>query len=281
MRGREVLIQHVADGEVCLGSGRSPSAGRVWRPTLRRILRSFAFWICTVLAGVATLLGYLGIGPLHIKSPSTRAPVPGAPPTDQYISSFVDECRQNPCKVLYKKRLGTGLGQVEVAAVQQQDPKALYAVKSSVVVLAPNDTLRWTRGFSPGYGVIGMDTDVTGNIFVEFAVTNHSSIAWVLSVTPSAVEDFGTIAGDVVADEYAKPDGQGLRALYAYRSGWPANVQHYGTALRDVFEWRSGGGYKFTGCETYDEYHQSLVKYPTGSSACPTAIGRYDFDLQG
>lgn len=133
--------------------------------------------------------------------------------SDAKIVGSIEGCDQHQCTVLKRATLGTPQGPVLVVAVQRNDASA-FAVSSSVLVFGDAGALLWNRAFTPGYGMVDLDTDVTGNIFVRFAVTNHSTLAWVLNVASVPVNDFGTVTGELSVDGYSavpRPCRQALR----------------------------------------------------------------------
>jgi hypothetical protein len=198
----------------------------------------------------------------------------------QHALKYMPECGTNPCEAVKTITTGTGTGQVVVFGIQRSEKKYTFAaVESAVLILNPDGSLRWKSSFSPGYGLTEMDTDVTGHIFVEFAVTNHAGVAWVLDIRPGEVEDFGTRAGHLAVDGYSNPDRFGVRYLYTYRHGWYGAGSGLKTTLRDYFVW-DGSAYRFAGCQEVSTAKWEPIRdFPPGSVQCPAPVGRHSVDL--
>ena len=181
--------------------------------------------------------------------------------------------------------MGTGTGEAHVFAVERTRlvGKVPMPYRSAVVITSRDGELRWQRPYDAGYGITGMSTDLTGHVFISFAVTNHSGVAWVLDARPSGVNDFGTVDGSHIrAGNYSGPDQTQTRYLYTYRQGWPADMAR--DALRDIFLWRHGN-YRFAGCERQaagggfvDRHGTRFKRYPAGSPQCPRPVHRYEFE---
>lgn len=170
-----------------------------------------------------------------------------SPDSSREFTSKGTACRVDKCQVEYSSVIGTGTAQVNVGAVQAFLPGG-GASSSTLVVTDVDGGLLWSRGFNPGYGVIGLDTDVTGHIFARFAVTNHSTIVWVIALSDAGVNDFGTVGGSLPVDDYSETDVAGRRDLTGFRTGWPANTAP--DSLVDVFRWNSVD-YEFVGCRKH------------------------------
>lgn len=173
----------------------------------------------------------------------------------------------------------TGAEEVSVYAVNATRDGS--DVGSAVVILGKDDTLRWRSEFTPGYGAIGLDSDVTGNFFVRFAVTNHSSVVWALGLQNGAYQNFGTVGGPLTVDDYDNVSDAGAAHLYAAREGWPANSQNK-TTSRDVFGW-NGQNYTFQRRQVLEPGQPSRIvrEYPAGSRQCAKPKGKYSYDLSG
>jgi hypothetical protein len=209
------------------------------------------------------------------------------PLDESQITRYLPRCVQDPCSVVEHITTGTGTGEVHVFGVQRtgkvvqvsRDPKDR---ESAVLVVTPEGRLRWKSTWAPGFGLLAMDTDVTSHIFVRFAINNDFAAAWVLSVKPDGVEDFGTIGGTRLAvDGYSIPNDRGLRYLYAYRRRWhPGDGQP--VPLRDIYFW-NGRTYRFGGCEPTPEENPldwpAEKRFAAGSRQCPRPVSPNAFNI--
>lgn len=170
-------------------------------------------------------------------------------PTVQRVLEAVEGCGgdDSTCEILEHITLGTGVEEVTAFGVNRFDEDFHYNTGSAVVVLNEDQTLRWKSELLAGFGLQAMDTDSTTHLFLDFAVTNHSGVVWVLAVRPDEVQSFGTIGGGLLVDGYGHAGIAGARDLYAHREGWPANT-HNPTTSRDVFTW-TGNTYAHHRCE--------------------------------
>ena len=126
---------------------------------------------------------------------------------------------------------------------------------------------------------------MTNHLFVSFAVTNHSGIAWVIDPSATPVQTFGSVGGTgLVVDAYQEPNFAGVRRLITHREGWPADTRNPSTS-RDVFEW-NGTTYVHKACEVVgpidpDGQRQLLRTIQAGSAKCLRPVGKYSVDLGG
>lgn len=242
-------------------------------------------WIGIGLAVVVALFGdnlWARIGGLFHREPSLQ----------QRVEQAIEECRQDgfSCRTTKSIVIANGAGELTAVGVDlvNQNLAGGAASGSAVLVFDAAGGLRWKspiQSFLPGYGLTGLDTDVTNHLFVRFAVTNHSGIAWVIDPSTTPVQTFGTVGGSgLVVDAYDEPNFAGVRRLLTYREGWPANTRNPSTS-RDVFEW-NGSAYVHRGCEVVgpvdaDGGRAVQGLRPAGTAAYRRPIGKYSVDLDG
>ncbi|MGW7686571.1 hypothetical protein ACWGID_37865 [Kribbella sp. NPDC054772] len=213
------------------------------------------------------------------------------PSLQHRVEQAIAECRQDgyECRTTKSIVIANGAGALTAVGVDLIDKNLSgSAAGSAVLVFDASGGLRWTspiQSFQPGYGLTGLDTDVTNHLFVSFAVTNHSGIAWVIDPSTTPVQTFGSVGGSgLVIDGYEEPTFAGVRRLHTYREGWPANTRNPSTS-RDVFEW-NGSRYVHRGCELVgpieaDGNRQVQAMRPAGSARCRQPVGKYSVDLDG
>lgn len=217
--------------------------------------------------------------------------VRGKPSLEERIEQAIEECEQDgfSCRTTKSVVIANGTGELTAVGVDLVTEDELESrAGSAVLVFDSSGALRWKspiQSFAPGYGLGALETDVTNHLFVSFAVTNHSGIAWVLDPSTTPVQTFGTVGGSgLVIDGYEEPNLAGLRRLTAYREGWPANTLNP-TTSRDVFEW-NGTTYVFKSCEIVGQRSpdgELPVRrvIPAGTGTCKHPIGKYSVDLDG
>jgi hypothetical protein len=217
--------------------------------------------------------------------------IKGTPSLDERVRGAIEECRQDEfeCKTTKSIVIANGAGELTAVGVDLVDKDMMdSSAGSAVLVFDTSGGLRWKspiQSFLPGYGLAGLDTDVTNHLFVSFSVTNHSGIAWVIDPSATPVQTFGTVGGTgLVIDAYDSPNFAGVRRLVTYREGWPANTRNASTS-RDVFEW-NGTTYVHKLCDHIgpiapDGQRQVLRVIPAGADKCRTPIGKYSVDLDG
>jgi hypothetical protein len=214
-----------------------------------------------------------------------------SPGLEQRVREAIEECRQDgfECKTSKSIVIANGTGELTAVGVDLIDKKVMSSpAGSAVLVFDKSGGLRWKspiQSFTPGFGLTALETDVTNHLFVSFAVTNHSGIAWVVDPSVVPVQTFGTVGGSPLAvDGFEDPDFSGVRRLTAFREGWPANAQNP-TTSRDVFVW-DGKSYVFKGCEllgpsTSEGDRKVLEVRRPGTPQCTAPIGKYSVDLDG
>jgi hypothetical protein len=215
----------------------------------------------------------------------------GTPSLEERVRDAIEECGQDgfECKTSKSIVIANGAGELTAVGVDLVDKNLMSSsAGSAVLVFDKSGGLRWKspiQSFLPGYGLTSLDTDVTNHLFVRFAVTNHSGIAWVIDPSATPVQTFGTVGGTgLVVDTYEEPNFAGVRRLITYREGWPANTRNPSTS-RDVFEW-NGTAYVHKGCEIVgpidqDGRREVLRSIPAGSATCARPVGKYSVDLDG
>lgn len=221
--------------------------------------------------------------------PTAIFPTPSA---QERVDEYYAECRTlgKKCVVEMQQVIATGSEELTALGVNLISEDGMgFSEGSAVVVVSTSAGIRWKsplQSFRPGFGLIDLQTDVTNNLFALFAITNHSTMAWVIRLEGPAVTDFGTMGGATLpVDGYTEPDYHGLRSLYTWREGWPANSLNP-TTSRDAFRW-TGQAYKFAGCQ-----HINLSKEPgtsgevtstfePGTRQCRAPVGKYSVDLPG
>ncbi|GAA4969551.1 hypothetical protein [Kineococcus glutinatus] len=207
---------------------------------------------------------------------------------DEALLASIPQCSDEgaSCEIVGAPMLATtGVGEVKVYGINRMteltDKQHTANAGSTIAIVDSAGKLRWTRSFSPGYGLLHTATDATGNILADFAITNHLGAVWALQVTSSGVTDFGTIAGDLPAQYYDLEDAYGIRRLYVERTPWPRAGE--GPTLTDVYEWR-GTTYVFAGCQSLNPPRDVdgvggvitdvVATYSAGSTECPQPVSR-------
>ncbi|MFI7059642.1 hypothetical protein ACIBL3_01555 [Kribbella sp. NPDC050124] len=217
--------------------------------------------------------------------------IKGSPSLDERVRAAIEECRQDgfECKTSKSIVIANGAGELTAVGVDLVTKEELSSsAGSAVLVFDKSGDLRWKspiQSFLPGYGLTALDTDVTNHLFVSFAVTNHSGIAWVIDPSATPPQTFGSVGGTgLVVDAYEEPTFAGVRRLITYREGWPANTRNPSTS-RDVFEW-NGTAYVHKSCEVVGPIdangrRQVLRTLQAGSAKCLQPVGKYSVDLDG
>lgn len=164
------------------------------------------------------------------------------------ISEVVPECSEDGgyCEIVSTVHLGTGVQEVVAYGVNSLKGP-LHYVKSGVVILNEDGSLRWHRMINAGYGLGSLDLDATNHLFALFYLTNHTTMTWVLDVSSEGVQDFGTTSAQLSIDDWGVDNMVGERVLYSYREDWLA-YSDKDTTMRDVYEW-DGSVYVHERCE--------------------------------
>ncbi|WP_337060557.1 hypothetical protein [Kineococcus sp. G2] len=223
-------------------------------------------------------------------------------PLDVAVKSF-SPCRDDGrhCELVGKVDVGSGTGIVSVYGVNRRMDGSEASDGSALLFLDADGKILWKSEFLAGYGLTSLETDALQHVFATFAVTNHSGVLWVLAISPEGVQNFGTIGGNLKVESSDGGLGTGVRELYAYREGWPANTQNTLTS-RDLFRW-DGDSYVFVGCEVVRNLaldpkmirffaergelaaphvrHEVVNFREAGADGCVAPAGDYSFKLDG
>lgn len=253
--------------------------------------------ICLVVASVLTGCdGYTG--------PPVQEPGNGSTPPDSGASPLEAERSHPPdyemiayeamqgcgdaekdCEIEQEIHVDSGSRKVRAYGINRYPEEELRLPEEAGVVILeePNGNVLFQSQFPQGYGLLSLETDATNNIFATFAVTNHSSILWVLRAEENRVRTFGSVDGDFAVEVVGDQDSSGVRPLYAFREGWPANVQNL-TTSRDVFKW-DGSQYAYAGCQIVEAANHGkytvLEEIGTNSEVCSEPRGEYSANLDG
>lgn len=207
------------------------------------------------------------------------------------LNDLFPQCREPgmQCQIRVQQTFTNGSEELVAYGINliSDEYGAASSFGSAVVIATSSGSVRWKspiEAFTPGYGIQALATDVTNHVFAHFAMTNHSSMVWVIAIQGGVVRDFGTLGGaGLKIDTFTEPDMGGLRRLLTYREGWPANTLNP-TTSRDVFAW-NGSTYSFLGCEHVNlegaQGAEVIALVPAGSEGCPSPVGEYSVDLPG
>ncbi|GAA1028871.1 hypothetical protein GCM10009557_15450 [Virgisporangium ochraceum] len=243
----------------------------------KRLVRGARRWplvagaiVCTVIpVGIA-----FAFAADELKSPGLQVL------TDESIVEAATICKESDCRVVDRIRMGDGTNEYTVGVFEKfevpQGGEAKFPGGVGVVVLLSDGQIIWRSEFLPGYGLAKLATDVSQNAFISFNLSNHSSLGWVIGLRSGQFTEYGTVNGRLRIDNFSDQSYNGLRHLFTYRVGWPANES--AGALRDVWNW-DGSEYRYDGCETRDG---SASWSPVSTAGvCPSPLGKHSFDLPG
>jgi hypothetical protein len=217
-------------------------------------------------------------------APPPAAGASAGPNVRDVVASALPECgkRLQRCEIAKKIRAGTGTSQYDALAVNVYNTDAgdrlRYVTDSVVLLLGEDMKVRWRSSDLSGYGIQSLDTDSLSHIYGQYAVTNHSGKAFVIAVTDTGVDDFGTIGGSLKFESYSEPQLEtGTRALLSYREGWPANTLNPTTSV-DVWVW-DRSRYRYRGCAVGPpgEIDPAIAS----RKRCLAPIATYSVDLPG
>lgn len=184
------------------------------------------------------------------------------------------DCRVSRHEKVYDKQTEYTVGVIELFE-RLQPGGHTYPAGIGVVALGNDRKLFWKSKFEIANGFQKLGRDTTGNVFVAFHVSNHSTKAWAFGIRDGRFDDYGTITESLKIDNFTDQTSGGVRYLYTYRVGWPESDEP--GALQDRWEWDgSQNNYRYSGCALADG---SLSHDPRTDGPCPAPVGEYSFNL--
>jgi hypothetical protein len=254
--------------------------------TGQRLHRRTGNWLAVSSLFIALIIVLFG----DTLIPRIRSSLTAVPSTMDRVLVAFEECRQPTlhCEITKTLHIANGAGELTAVGVNLIGGELRADSGSAVVVFDASGNVRWKspiQNFSPGYGLLALETDVSNHVFAKFAITNHSQVVWVVDPSSAPAQTFGTVgSGGLPIDDVGSVDGFGLRPLFTYREGSPANCQNP-TTSRDVFQW-DGSDYAYRGCEVVrfvagTRVAEVLEFIPKGTRPCEHPMGKPSVNLDG